>query len=370
MNTVLLIGNDDQGLYKFRRELIAELLNNGYSVDISTPYGPYIPMLQDCGCNFIPLEFNRRGKNPLGELRLLIKYGKLIKKKKYCVVLLYTIKPTLYGGLICRIRRIPYIANVTGLSPALAGSELLKRLCFIVYRSALKRVNVLYFQNKQNLEVFKENRVTAQKVKLIPGSGVNLQEHKYEEYTEGEEIKILYVGRITKVKGMDEWLRAISILNEKKKNLVFEFIGECFEPYKEEIERLHSEKKIIYYGKSKNPHEYMKNAQAVIMPSYGEGMSNVLLEASACGRPILASAVPGCKEILVDGVTGIEFQPHSVESILEAVDRFLCLTREQRRQMGLNGREHVEKYFSRDIVVEEYMKEIKKICEVDKDELV
>lgn len=362
MERVLLIGNSDVGLYKFRCELIRRLLDENYKVFISTPYGEFIPILEKMGCVYIEIEFNRAGKNPLDELKLLTAYHRFIKKSCCDVVLLYTIKPTLYAGVVCWKLGIPYIANITGLSPVLLEAKFLKNICFSLYRFVLKRANMVFFQNQSNMDLFAEKNVISDRIKLIPGSGVNLQEHKYENYMEDGKLRILYVGRIVKIKGIDELLEAIGILNSKYNDLIFEMVGDCDSAYQEKIEKLHNEKQLIYYGVRMNPHEYMKKAQAVIMPSYSEGMSNVLLEASACGRPILASNVQGCREIVIENVTGFSFESHSVNGIVKAVEKFRNLSKEQREQMGIEGRKHVENNFSREIVVNAYMKEIENIC--------
>lgn len=362
MKKILLIGNNDTGLYKFRLELIQRLLDENYGVYVSTPYGEYIPELEKLGCRYIPLEYDRAGKNPLQELRLLAAYSHIIRKGRFDAVLLYTIKPTLYAGLVCRMRKVPYLANITGLSTVLVDTKVLSSVCFVLYRQALRRAGMVFFQNKANMDLFVKRKAVSGRRKLIPGSGVNLSQHPYEAYAEDGRLRILYVGRITKVKGMDEWLEAIRLLHSKWDDLSFEMVGECDAGYREQIGHMHSQGMLSYHGVSREPHGHMKKAQAVIMPSYGEGMSNVLLEASACGRPILASDVPGCSEILIEGVTGLRFKPHSVSGIVEAVERFRSLSWEQREQMGRKGREHVESHFSRGIVVNEYMKEIRKIC--------
>lgn len=363
MKKVLLIGNNATGLYKFRNELIQRLLTENYQVFFSTPYNDYIPLLEKMGCTYIRLEYNASGKNPLQELKLMRDYHQRIKQCGCDIALLYTIKPTLYAGLVCRRLSIPYIANITGLSPVLSEPGFLKNICFFLHKFVLKRADMVFFQNQSNMDLFVKRHAVSNRIKLIPGSGVNLQEHKYERYTEDGKLRILYVGRIVKVKGIDELLEAIEILNSKYNDLIFEMVGSCHSDYQEKIDHMHNKKQIIFHGARMNPHEYMKKAQAVIMPSYSEGMSNVLLEASACGRPILASDVQGCREIVVNGVTGIKFEPHSVNSIVEAIEKFRSLSKEQREQMGTEGRKHVENNFSREIVVNAYMNEIEKICE-------
>ncbi len=361
MKTILILGNNDGGLYRFRRELIETLLTKEYKVFISTPYGDYIPELEKMGCEYKELDYNRLGKNPLKEITLLFSYHKIIKECKCDLVLLYTIKPTLYAGIVCRVKKIPYIVTITGLSQALSVAKIIRKLCFMIYRFVLRHADCVFFQNKTNMDLFAEENAIKENACLIPGSGVNLNENKYEEYSEDDKFRILYVGRITRIKGITELLDAIDILKKCHKNLVFEFVGECDEHYEKQIKQLHEEKKIVYYGVSKNPHENMRKAQAVIMPSYGEGMSNVLLEAAACGRPILASDVPGCREIVLDGVTGFSFSPHKADSIIDAVEKLIFLTKEKREKMGKMGREHVERTFSREIIINKYMEEIQKV---------
>lgn len=365
MKKILLIGNNDTGLYKFRLELMQRLLDEQYRVYVSTPYGGYIPELEKMGCRYIPLEYDRAGKDPLAELKLLAAYSHMIGKGRFDAVLLYTIKPTLYAGLVCRMRKAPYLANITGLSTVLVDTKVLSSVCFALYRLALKTADMVFFQNRANMDLFVKRKAVPGRRKLIPGSGVNLSQHPYEAYAEDGRLRILYLGRITKVKGMDEWLEAVRLLQGRQEGLAFEMAGECDGAYKEQIEHMQSQGMLTYHGVCRDPHQYMKAAQAVIMPSYGEGMSNVLLEASACGRPILASNVPGCSEILIEGVTGLGFEPHSVSGIVEAVGKFRALSKEQREQMGREGRRHVERHFSRDIIVDAYMKEIRKICGVE-----
>lgn len=361
MKRVMLIGNFDEGVYKFRKELIEELLKFNCEVVICTPYGAYIPLLEEMGCQYEKIEYNRAGKNPLKELELLIRYHKLLKKENIDVVLLYTIKPTLYAGIVCRLKNIPFLVNITGLSPAITNSSILRKMSFFVYRRVLKHAKMVFFQNADNLKLFKEQRTLKENYKQIPGSGINLKEHIYEKYESGEKIRILYVGRITKVKGIDELLEAIEDIMSKDNRYMFEFIGMCDEVYKEKIQDLQEQGKLLYYGVCKEPHEYIKQVHAVIMPSYGEGMSNVLLEASACGRPILASNVTGCKEIVLDGKTGFLFEAHSTAAILKALERLAQLSDSQREEMGKYGCEYVRENYSREIIIESYMDEIKKI---------
>ncbi len=362
MKRIIIIGNYDEGVYKFRKELIENLIMHHYDVCVSTPYGEYIPLLEEIGCGYEKIEYNRAGKNIFQELKLLKNYFTLLKKNNFDVALLYTIKPTLYAGLVCRIRKIPYIVNITGLSPAITNSSLLKKICFLMYRRVLTYADMVFFQNKDNLELFQEENAVKGNYALIPGSGVNLKEHTYEPYVPDTIIKILYIGRITKVKGIDELLEAIQILKKGEGRFYFEFVGHCDEIYEDRIQELQEEGILIYHGVSRKIHDNIKNVHAVIMPSYGEGMSNVLLEASACGRPVLASNVTGCKEIVLDGKTGFLFPAHSVQGIVQVLKKFADLSDEERQKMGKCGHQYVKEHFSREIVVNAYMREINKIC--------
>ncbi len=358
---VLILANNASGLYDFRNELLLRLLKE-YDVHVSLPDEEEVPEIAEEGCIVHHTFLERRGMNPVKDGKLMIQYLKLICKVKPDVVLTYTIKPNIYGGLSCRLLKVPYLVNITGLGSAFEKEGILRKLVVFLYKIALKKARCIFFQNARNKDIFTEFGIKGKKERLVPGSGVNLDRHIFEEYPdENEPVRLLFVGRIMKEKGIDELLYAADKIKREFPEVIFELVGSYEDDYKELIEEKEKAGIVEFTGYQKIIHPFYKKASAAIMPSYHEGMSNVVLEAAACGRPVLASDIPGCREGFDDGVTGIGFSPRNGQAFYEAVRRFLGLSYEEKREMGKNARKKIEREFDRRIVVESYIEEMEKI---------
>lgn len=358
---ILILSNHDGGLYHFRKELLQTLIDAGDEVYLSLPEGEYIPLLEEMGCTFCKTPVDRRGMNPFKDMRLLLQYGRLIRKIKPDVVLTYTIKPNIYGGIICRLHHTRYMANITGLGSAIEKEGILSGSLLFLYKRALKNASQVFFQNEANRSFFRGKKLVG-KNQLLPGSGVNLEEHCYEDYpAESGEIRLLYVGRIMKDKGIGELLDGAEELKKHYPDLYFDLAGGYDEEnFRGRISEMERRGTVRYLGERKDIHSVMKSHHALILPSYHEGLSNVLLEAAACGRPVLAADVPGCREAFEDGISGIGFLPKDSVALVSAVERFLRLSYEEKRQMGICGRRKMEQEFDRRIVIRAYMSEIKR----------
>lgn len=360
---VLILANNAGGLYDFRNELLLKLLKE-YEVHVSLPDEEDVPEIKEEGCVVHHTFFERRGMNPIKDIKLLIQYLRLMRKVKPDVVLTYTIKPNIYGSLCCRLKKIPYIVNITGLGSAFEKEGILRKLVVFLYRLALKEADCVFFQNNKNKNIFENFGIQGKRVHLVPGSGVNLDRHKYEEYpVEQEPIRLVFVGRIMKEKGIEELFFTAEKIKQEFPQVIFQLIGSYEEDYKETVEKLQELKIVEFLGYQKIIHPFYKDACAAVVPSYHEGMSNVILEAAATGRPVLASNIPGCQEGFEHGITGIGFTARNKEAFYEAVKEFLNLSYEERKKMGRNGREKMEEEFDRRIVVEAYLEEIKRIIE-------
>lgn len=363
MKKVLILANNDIGLYNFRKELIERLINEKIEVFISLPNGERVKDLKKLGCTFIETNVDRRGTNPIKDFKLLLKYKKILKEIKPDIVLTYTIKPNIYGGLICRIKNIPYICNITGLGTAVENKSFMQKILFEMYRISLKNVKCCFVQNSENLQFLINNKLVEKtKCKLIPGSGVNLEHFKILPYPkEDENIKFLFISRIMKEKGIEQYLEAAKVIKEKYKNTEFHILGFCEQEYEEKLKTLTDERIVNYHGLQKDVIPFLQEASCLIHPSYyPEGMSNVLLEACASGRPVITTNRSGCREIVEDEKTGYIIEIKNSNQLVEKIEKFLKLSNEQREQMGLNARKKVEKEFDRNIVIEEYLKEIGK----------
>ncbi|MBS8265632.1 glycosyltransferase family 1 protein [Mesobacillus boroniphilus] len=362
---ILVLANFGMGLYNFRKELLEELIKQNNEVYISLPNDEYIPKLKKLGCKFIDTNLDRRGKNPLADFKLLLSYLKILKDTKPDIVLTYTIKPNVYGGIACSITKTPYITNITGLGTSIENKGLIQKITLMLYRLGLKKASCVFFQNKTNRMFFKDNRIVESKTRLIPGSGVNLQQHRFEEYPPSDgKIRFLFIGRIMKAKGIEELLEAAKLVKESYSNVQFDLIGGTEEEnYQEKIDKLERLDIIKYHGQQDEAHSFISSSHAIILPSYHEGLANVLLESSSSGRPVLASEVPGCVETFDDGLTGFGFQAKSVEGLVEAIIKFINLPYDQKREMGIAGRIKMKNEFDRNIVINAYLEEINKVMD-------
>lgn len=357
---ILILANCASGLYDFRNELLMELLKS-YEVHVSLPDEEEVPQIKEEGCIVHHTELERRGMNPLRDSRLVMKYFRLMREISPDMVLTYTIKPNIYGSLCAGMLKIPYIVNITGLGSAFEEDGLLRKMVVFLYKIALKKAECVFFQNAKNREIFNQFGIKGKKDRLVPGSGVNLDRHTFEEYPSKEEpVKLLFVGRIMKEKGTDELLYAAEKIKQEYPQVCFEIVGSYEDDYKDIIEEKEKAGIVHLTGYQKIIHPYYKAAAAAVIPSYHEGMSNVVLEAASTGRPVLASDIPGCREGFDDGITGIGFAPRDGEAFLAAVRRFLRLSYEERKEMGLKARKKIEREFDRKIVVDAYLEEINK----------
>jgi len=350
MPKALILGNSSSGLYDFRNELILSLMDNGYEVVISLPDDLKVKELSAEGCRVVHTDINRRGVNPVQDLALFGAYRKLLKRERPDVVLTYTIKPNIYGGFACRLAKIPYFATITGLGSTFERGGVLLKMIIAMYKTSLKGCKCLFFQNQSNREIFENHGIYAQKHVTVNGSGVNLEKHRFEPYPghSDDVTRFLYIGRIMKEKGSEEYLYAASKLHEKYKGKVsVSAIGYAEDEFGEQVKEAEKKGILKMIPYQKDIHPYIKEADAIVHPSYHEGMSNVLMEAAATGRPVIASDISGCKEIVDRGRSGILVEPRNKEALFEGLDSFMKLDDKARKEMGKNGRLWVEKNFDR-----------------------
>lgn len=364
MKTIFLIGNHDIVIYNFRKELVERLLEEQYEVYLILPYGGKVDLLVEMGCHFIDVPINRRGKNPFQDFSLLIKYLKIIKKIKPEVVLTYTIKPNIYGGIACRLAGIPNIANITGLGSAVENKGWLQKITTFLYKIAFKKVGCIFFQNAENQQFFIQRNIACSKHHLIPGSGVNLKRFHYLEYPSDETIEFLYIARVMMEKGIDQYLDTAKHIRNKYPNTVFHVLGFCEEDYQNILQDLSDQNIIQYHGLQNDILPYIQRSHCTIHPSYyPEGMSNVLLESEACGRPVITTNRSGCRETVEDGKTGYIFEAKNIQDLISKVEKFIKLPNSEKKLMGIEARKKVEKEFDRQIVVNAYMDEINKLIQ-------
>lgn len=357
---VMILGNFDGGLYKFRKELVQELVKE-HEVSICLPRGEYTDRLIEFGCQFIPCTLlDRRGKNPLQDLKLLSFYKQILKREQPDIVLTYTIKPNVYGGMACASLGIPYIVNITGLGSAVENGGLLQKITLSLYKLGLRKAKMVFFQNLENQKFMLEHGVVKGKYDLLPGSGVNLEQYKLLEYPKGDIVDFIFVARVMKEKGIEQYLEAAKYIHNKYPETRFHVCGFCEEDYKDTLKKLNDEGTIIYHGAVDNMVEIYHMAACTVHPTYyPEGLSNVLLESAASGRPIITTNRSGCREVIDDGFNGFLVKERDSRDLIDKIERFLSMSLIDRAKLGLAGRKKVEKYFDRKIVIKKYIDELR-----------
>lgn len=363
MKKVIIFCNSLVGLLSFRKELVEKLVKNKYNVCVVAPEHEYSGDLKELKCGFIPIKMDLRGTNPIKDLKLIKDFRRIVKEQKPDIVLTYTIKPNVYGGYVCGKMGIPYICNVTGLGTSVEEPGILQMITFKLYRAGLRKAECVFFQNKDNLSFMKKHRLMNGEYKLIPGSGVNLKHHKLLEYPDSKTIRFFFISRIIFEKGIEEYFEVAKYIKSKYPNTEFHILGPCDDKkYQSIINELEADGIIIYHGSTKDVRNYHKISNCTIHPTfYPEGMSNVLLESCAAGRPIITTNRPGCKEIVENGINGYIVRCQDTRELKNAVERFVNLPNKEKMRMGLNGRKKVEMEFDREIVVGAYLQEIEAV---------
>lgn len=355
---ILILANNDIGLYRFRKELITELLKE-HSVTISVPYGEMVEPLIQQGCVMLDTPVDRRGINPITDLKLMRMYQKIIKAVRPDLVITYTIKPNIYGGLVCRFSKIPYAVNVTGLGSVFEHGGALQQLVTLMYRSALKKARVVFTENSSIRDVLADQRIApARKICVLNGAGVNLNDFSYAAYPENAVFYFIFIGRVMKEKGVEELFEAMRRLNREGHTCVLHLVGFTEENYREEIRKGSQEGWLVDHGLQKDVRPFIAAADCFVLPSWHEGMANTNLESAASGRPVITTDIPGCREAVEDGKTGFLCEKRNADSLYQAMYRMIVLSREDRIQMGVEGRAHMEKHFDKKIVVMETMRRL------------
>ncbi len=362
MSKVLIFANDFSTLFNFRRELIIRLQQENYEVVLALPPSDKNTYFEEQGIKVLETPLERRGTNPIKDLVLFFKYKNIIKEEKPDVCLTYTAKPNVYGSMACSRYNIPYINNVTGLGSCFYKEDIIKKILILLQRIAFKKSRCVFFQNNANLNFLIDKGIVSEEVAaLLPGSGVNLNIHKFEEYPKEGPVKFITVARIRNDKGYKELFEAAIKIKKLYPEVQFNIVGGIEDRELEENLKTLSDKNVIIYHGEKTQeevHELISESHCLIHPSYHEGMANVILEAEATGRPCLVSDISGCREAIDDGVTGYLFAPQNTDSLKESIIKFISQDYEIQKKMGIAAREKVSGEFDRELVVDAYIEKI------------
>lgn len=375
---VALLTNNDDDVYCFRKELIEGLISEGYEMLVSCPDGPKFEVMEEIGLRknqefiYDDPPIDRRGTSVINDGKLMMHYWSLFKQYKPAVILTYTAKPNVYASLVAHQLHIPVINNVTGLGSVVNESGLKQKFIMWLFKTAYRGSACIMFQNSTNMKLAKDLGWVKGDCKLIPGSGVALERYPVQDYPdggngiEGEPVVFNYIGRILKDKGVNDYIEAAKRIKAKYPKTEFSMLG-FIEPtenhYEAELEELGKQGIVLYRGSQKDVKPWIKRAHAIIHPStYGEGMSNVLLENASSGRLIITTDNPGCQETVNDCVSGFIYHGGNVEELVQKIETVVHdMPNSTRKQFGLEGRKKVEGEFSREVVIKAYLGKIKEL---------
>lgn len=364
MARVLILANDNSTIYNFRRELLRRLVNDGFDVTVALPAHDRNQAFRELGCVVVDTPVSRFGTNPLTELATLVRFAHLIRQVKPDVVLTYTAKPNIYGGLAAQLCRVPYIATVTGLGAAFQSDGPIRRISSLLQRFAFRKARRVFFQNSDNLATFRRLAIVSGQAGVLPGSGVNLDLHRLEPYAPDlGRTRFITVARIRRDKGYDELFEAIRKLSTERNDVEFHIVGWYEdETYRDTVAAMQADYPVfIHHGvDQERVHELIAASHCLIHPSHHEGMPNVVLEASAAGVPCIVSDIPGCRDAVDDEVTGLVHTVRDTDALIASVERFLSFDWETRQTLGLAARRKMEAKFDREKVVDRYLAEVRR----------
>jgi glycosyltransferase involved in cell wall biosynthesis len=365
---IALVCNTAWAIYTYRRGLLRALTAAGAQVTIVAPRDRTFEPLEQMGCRCIDLPVASKGTNPLHDLRTLLALFKHYRALKPDVVFHYTIKPNIYGSIAAWLARVPSVAVTTGLGYVFIqqsrAAEVAKRL----YRFAFRFPREVWFLNRDDEAAFKEGKLLAhpERARLLHGEGVDLEDFPFTPLPARAEFAFVLIGRLLWDKGVGEYVEAARQLRARYPHARFQLLGPVGVDNpsaisRDEVAAWEREGVIDYLGETADVRPYVADADCIVLPSYREGVPRTLMEASAMGRPIVATNVPGCREVVADGETGLLCEARSADSLAAALARMLDLGDAARAAMAGRGRKKIEKEFDERVVVQRYRELIREI---------
>ena len=337
------------------------LRSSGYEPVVIAPQDPAADQrMRDLGVDRIPIEIDRAGLNPLTDLKLLLKYRSLLQRIRPAAYLSYTIKPNIYGSFAAASLGIPALPNVSGLGTAFIRGGGLQALVTRLYRIGFARAPVVFFQNQEDRALFVSRRIVKVcQAQVLPGSGIDLDFFLPAPLPDGPPA-FLFIGRLLRDKGVVEFVEAARLLRSQFPNARFQLLGAVDEGNRTaisqaEVDAWVADGMVEQLGTTDDVRPFIAAATAVVLPSYREGLPRSLLEAAAMARPLIASDVPGCRDVVEDGVNGYLCEVRNPSSVAAAIRRLLELPRPQQIAMGKAGRSRVEERFSEAFVIRAYL---------------
>lgn len=375
--TIVLISNTSWSFVKFRLKLLVELKQAGYNILVLAPEDEESPTFSRHGLTYIPLrKLRQKGKNPLHDYQLYCEISSLYKHWKPDLAIHYTIKPNIYGSIAASRLGIPCIGVVTGLGYTYINGGLLGKVTDLLYRKAFKKAEQVWFLNRDDRRVFVHDRriIPATKAVLINGEGIEAKEAFNPRAQEQQSapqagVRFVFIGRLLHDKGIREYVNAAQSVKARYPEASFDIVGylNVGNPSavdESTVRRWEAQGAVHYRGAVPDVRPLLLQYDCVVLPSYREGMSTTLMEAAAMERPLIASDIPGCRELIDAGTTGFLCEPKRADSLAACMVSFIRLSPDERQGMGRQGREKMLREFDMDVIIGHYLDTIPKILKV------
>jgi len=359
---IVLVCNTSWGMMMFRSGLMKRLVQEGYDVSVLAPYDKHSQEIEALGCHYINVPMDNKGSNIFKDLFLIRRLYKHYKEINPCLIFHYTIKPNIFGTLAAKYADIKSIAVITGLGYTFINNGITSIIAKKLYKISLKHSQKVWFINYEDRKKFIKERIIARDLmEIIPSEGVNMCKYApLEKSTKDGVFRFVLIARLLWDKGVGELVKAAREIKKKYPNVEVQLVGfvDAKNPQsisKEQVDDWVSKGWIKYMGSTDDVRTFIAGADCIVLPSYREGVSMILLESASMAKPIIASNVPGCRDIVEHGSSGYLCNVMDSHDLMLKMEKMLNLTETERQEMGDRGRAHIKRDFDEQIVLQRYL---------------
>ncbi len=358
---VAIVLNTSWNIYNFRMNFVKALISKGYEVHTIAPTDEYTHYLTEAGCKHHKIRMDSRGANPIKDSALIVELFSIYRKVKPDIILHYTVKPNVYGTIAASLLHIPVVNNVCGLGTVFLKNNLVSKIAILLYKITFKFPKKVFFQNPEDLQLFLDKKlVPAHIADLLPGSGIDLEKFSPFEFNRNKSFTFLLISRLITDKGVLEYVEAVKKLKGQGSQARFQILGAKDPKHKRGIktkvidEWIQSET-IEYLGTTDDVRHFINKADCIVLPSYREGTPRTLLEAASSSKPIIATDVPGCHNIVEHNLNGLLCKVKDANDLADKMTEMAALDDSKLKTFGFNGRKKVELQFNEKLVINKYI---------------
>ena len=358
---IAIVLNTSWNIYNFRMNFISKLLSQGHEVHTIAPVDEYTKYLVEAGCIHHKVTMDSRGANPVKDSALILELYFIYRRLRPDIILHFTIKPNVYGTLAAAALKIPVVNNVCGLGTVFLKNNLVSAIAILLYKISFRFAHKVFFQNPDDLNLFVHRKlVESSHADLVPGSGIDLERFSQIAYSRNAQFTFLMISRLITDKGVMEYIEAIRTLKKQGLNARFQLLG-AMDPQhkrgiKEQVIREWINSGIVeYLGTTDDVRIFIRDADCIVLPSYREGTPRTLLEAASSGKPIIATDVPGCNNVVKHNYNGLLCNLKDTVDLAKRMTEMEALSDDELINFGTNSRKKAESEFDESLVINKYL---------------